>query len=234
MWFFLILLVLAVLAGLALLLVAATVAALVVVAVHLFPVLLILVGAWLLFRAFGGPKPRHRHHSARWSPPDAGRRAQPEAPWRAPRRPPAPVPSPAAVPGTSARPGLPVDVQMKADQIRRHVDLLLSHADRFPPFSQDLYIVRQTAAEYLPRTLDAYLAVAGREVTVVGPGGKTALDELRHQLRLLGSKLDEITFNLQQQNVDRLLANRRFLEERFKLSEHQPEVDVPRKETGAA
>src|SRR5690349_9532946 len=30
---------------------------------------------------------------------------------------------------------LPIDVQVKVEQIRRKVDVLLSYADRFPPFS---------------------------------------------------------------------------------------------------
>jgi len=225
-WFLIILLVLVGLAALALVLVAATIAAVVVVAVHAMPVLLIVAGAWLLFRAFRGPKPTRRH--------GPGQRPRPEAPRSAPKRPPASVGPTVAVARASTRTELPVDVQMKAEQIRRHVDLLLAHADRFPPFSQDLYIVRQTAAEYLPRTLDAYLAVAGRGVTVLGPNGKTALDEVREQLRLLDSKLDDITLTLQQRGVDQLLANRRFLEERFKLLEDEPPVDIPRKETGAA
>src|ERR1044072_6670546 len=33
-------------------------------------------------------------------------------------------------------PDLPIDVQVKVEQIRRKVDVLLSYADRFPPFSQ--------------------------------------------------------------------------------------------------
>jgi len=47
--------------------------------------------------------------------------------------------------------------------------------------------------------------------------GRTALQELRAQLALLDSSLDAITQNLQQQDLDGLLANRRFLEERFEV-----------------
>jgi hypothetical protein len=38
---------------------------------------------------------------------------------------------------------------------------------------------------------------------------------LRDQLDLLDSKLDEIADDLQRENVDRLLANERFLDEHF-------------------
>ena len=111
---------------------------------------------------------------------------------------------------------LPIDVQVKVEQIRRKVEVLLGYADRFPPFSQDLYLVRQTASDYLPRTIDAYLAlpkhVAERPLAA---DGKTPHEELKAQLDLLDAKLDEIAQDMQRQDTDRLLANRRFLEERF-------------------
>ena len=102
------------------------------------------------------------------------------------------------------------------EQIRRKVDVLLGFADRFPPFSQDLYLVRQTASDYLPRTLKTFLSLPQENVDEPLPGsGKTAREELRAQLELLDSKLDEIAQDLQRQDADRLLANRRFLESRF-------------------
>jgi hypothetical protein len=44
---------------------------------------------------------------------------------------------------------------------------------------------------------------------------RTARQELRSQLDLLDQKLDDIAQDLQRQDADRLLANRRFLEARF-------------------
>ncbi|HEX8967762.1 MAG TPA: hypothetical protein VF937_07780 [Chloroflexota bacterium] len=115
-----------------------------------------------------------------------------------------------------ARNELPIDVQVKVEQIRRKVEVLLSYADRFPPFSRDLFLVRQTASDYLPRTIAAYLALPAQAVDrPLGADGKTALQELTTQLELLDTKLDEIAQDLQRQDADRLLANRRFLEARF-------------------
>jgi len=114
------------------------------------------------------------------------------------------------------RPELPIAVQVKVEQIRRKVEVLLGYASRFPPFSKELYLVRQTANEYLPRTIDAYLALPpGDADRILTPNGKTALQELTEQLDLLDAKLSEIAENLQRRDLDRLLANRRFLEERF-------------------
>jgi len=124
-------------------------------------------------------------------------------------------------PRASHKADLPIDLQVKVEQIRRKVDVLLGYADRFPPFSQDLYLVRQTASEYLPRTVNAFLALPADAVDrplASGTGG-TAREELRSQLNLLDAKLDEIAQDLQRQDADRLLANRRFLESRF--GEHE-------------
>jgi len=122
---------------------------------------------------------------------------------------------------------LPIDVQVKVEQIRRKVDVLLGYADRFPPFSQDLYLVRQTASDYLPRTIDAFLAMdkqaAEKPMT---PEGKTPHQELKAQLDLLDSKLDDIAQDLERQDTDRLLANRRFLEQRFGMRDPAVHVDV--------
>ena len=119
-------------------------------------------------------------------------------------------------PTAVSQPQLPIDVQVKVEQIRRKVEVLLSYATRFPPFSKDLYLVRQTASEYLPRTLDAYLALPSGSATRIVPGlGLTAEEELQRQLELLDQKLDDIAGDFKLQDFDRLLANRRFLEDRF-------------------
>jgi hypothetical protein len=208
MWLLIPLLVL----GLIAVMLGVAVAVIVALAIKLMPVVLILLGAWLLLRAVRGPRDDRRA----WRDTRRGRRP---APRSAPERPVVQRqrPEPRPEPGPQARPRreLPVDVAVKVEQIRRKADVLLGYADRFPPFSQDLYLVRQTAADYLPRTVDAYLELPGDDDPVLGAGGKTALHELREQLELLDSKLDDIAQDLQRQDVDRLLANRRFLEERF-------------------
>jgi hypothetical protein len=114
------------------------------------------------------------------------------------------------------KPELPIDVQVKVEQIKRKVDVMLGYADRFPPFSKDLYIVRTTASEYLPRTINAYLALPPETAEKpLRADGQTPHQELMTQLNLLDSKLDEIAQDMQREDVDRLLANRQFLEDRF-------------------
>jgi hypothetical protein len=110
---------------------------------------------------------------------------------------------------------LPVEIQVKAEQIQRKAEGLLEYADRFPTGSHDLYVVQKTVAEYLPNTLEAYVALPPGYAGVVLADGRTALQSLWDQLNLLERKLDEIGYDFHKQNLERLVANGRFLEERF-------------------
>jgi hypothetical protein len=173
--------------------------------VHFWPLFLVGFGAWLLFRD-GGRHRRWDWDRHAWQAPASPRPAEPVKPAEpAPRR-----------AKSAKRPELPIDLQVKVEQIRRKVDVLLGYADRFPPFSHELYLVRQTADDYLPRTINAYLGMPPEETDRPLPGQtRTARDELKAQLDLLDAKLDEIAVDLQRQDSDRLLSNRRFLEDRF-------------------
>src|SRR5262245_31703221 len=102
--------------------VAAFVAVAVAVVSHLFPVLLIVGGIWLLMKAATGSDARHRARRnvraqrpgfCRLTPAPVARRPAQQRPavW------------PQAAP---PRRDLPLDVQIKADQIRHKVSLLLS------------------------------------------------------------------------------------------------------------
>ncbi len=196
----------------------AILALLILVAIPLFVAFVSVAGVltpWLVFGlllwavfAAGRPPRRERWGRPRWQP-------RPVAPARpTPRGPGHPTPPPAT--RLAPRPELPIDVQVKIEQIRRKAQALEGYAEHFPPFSKDLYLVRQTTNEYLPRTVEAYLALPPVGADRVLPAsGKTALQELKDQLDLLDSKLNEIAEDLQRRDVDRLLANRRFLEERF-------------------
>jgi hypothetical protein len=220
------------------------VAAIVAIAIHLVPVFLILLGGWLLLRAIRGPRRNRqdrdawrRHYQQQYRQHWSGLARERMGSSRPPQPASRPTPQPATQPNRPARRELPIDVQVKVDQIQRKADMLLGYADRFPPFSQDLHIVRQTAADYLPRTIEAYKKLTGDRDPIVTATGRTALDELRSQLTLLDSKLDEIAQDLQRQDLNRMLANRRFLEERFKLRDdrrQRQDTSDPKADTSAA
>ncbi len=190
-----------------------------------WPWLLIGLGIWLLWRGdarhYRGRRGRLAWETGWRGDPAPERREHGRQHARAEKRSPQTTAA-----KTLHQPELPIDVQVKVEQIRRKVDVLLSYADRFPPFSQDLYLVRQTASDYLPRTITTYLSMPTETAEKpVSPGAKTAREELKAQLDLLDSKLDDIAQDLERQDTDRLLANRRFLEQRFGLREGQPVLD---------
>jgi hypothetical protein len=194
-----------------------------------WPVVLIVVGMWLFWHEDG----RHRH----------GRRSHRQ--WAVATHDGQPVDGAATASSSPERTDsrgertrrkaelkalrhheLPADVQARVERIREKVAFLLTQSDRFPPFSQDLYLVRQTASDYLPRTLNAYLALPGERAEQPLAGtGTTAHQELKAQLDLLNAKLDEIARDLQRQDADRLLANRRFLEDRFETRDLRQQAD---------
>ncbi|MBO0690005.1 MAG: hypothetical protein J2P40_10595 [Candidatus Dormibacteraeota bacterium] len=122
----------------------------------------------------------------------------------------------------------PPSVQMKVEQIRRKADGILQYASQFPVGSEELYVVQRTGDEYLQATLNAYLRLPpGSHNQPVAPGGRTAWEELWDQLNLLERKLDEIAGDLQRRNAEHLVANGRFLEERFRKREDDLDPTQP-------
>jgi len=108
---------------------------------------------------------------------------------------------------------LPADLHVKVAAIRHQILELLPDIERFPLGSRDLFVLERTATEYLPTSIDAYLALPqSYATTTLLSGGRTALQVLGDQLELLGRKIDEISEALRQADSERLLAHGRFLE----------------------
>jgi hypothetical protein len=77
-------------------------------------------------------------------------------------------------------------------------------------------VLKRTGTDYLPTSIEAYLALPqSYATTIVLPGGKTALQVLEDQLKLLGRMIDQIGDAFRQLDSERLLAHGRFLEETF-------------------
>ncbi len=111
---------------------------------------------------------------------------------------------------------LPAPAMGKLLKIHRQIADLLPLSAQLPTGSRDLYVIQRTATDYLPATLQAYLALPPRfAATEVVQDGKTAIQLLEEQLDLLAAQLNEIGDAVHRQDSDRLLANGRFLEERF-------------------
>jgi hypothetical protein len=111
------------------------------------------------------------------------------------------------------------DLQAKLQDIADTIMGILPHYAEFPPGSPDLFVVGRTATDYLPSALQAYLNLPRAYATLHKmPNGKTADQVLGDQLTLLGSKMNEVADAVHKKDSDALLANGRFLEEKFGAS----------------
>jgi hypothetical protein len=125
-----------------------------------------------------------------------------------------------------ARGRVPADVLTRLNSIRARILELLPQAGDLPGGSQDLYVVQRTATDYLPTTVRIYLALPPTYATTqIVQDGKTPLAVLQDQLELLDGQMSEIGEAVHRRDSDRLLAQGRFLEERFGRS--APELRLP-------
>jgi hypothetical protein len=109
------------------------------------------------------------------------------------------------------------DIYVHVASIRSSIEATLeaTPAD-LSPSDHNVYLIRQTALDYLPAALSAYLALprSYAEGRVVA-SGRTPHDELRDQLKLMAAKMQEVADDLARHDSDRLFANGRFLSEKF-------------------
>ena len=112
------------------------------------------------------------------------------------------------------------EVLERISSIQSSVLEVLPTLTRDGAHTHNAYVVKQTALEYLPETLETYLNLPpafARLHTV--KDGKTAQQLLLGQLELLDTTLQEIVVDLHRNDTDRLLINGRFLEEKFRKSD---------------
>jgi hypothetical protein len=109
------------------------------------------------------------------------------------------------------------DIYGRVSSIRDEIVLILKAADTtIGTADPNIYLIRQTALDYLPAALQAYLAVprlyAERRAVA---GGKTPHDVLLDQLALMDAKMQEVLQDVLKHDSDKLLAQGRFIAEKF-------------------
>jgi hypothetical protein len=115
-----------------------------------------------------------------------------------------------------ARGRVPADVFARLTGLRQRTLALLPRARELPGGSRDLYMLQRTATDYLPTSVRHYVALPEDYATThVVQDGKTPLQVLHDQLDLLDAEMVEIGDAVTRRDSDRLLAQGRFLEERF-------------------
>jgi hypothetical protein len=114
---------------------------------------------------------------------------------------------------------VPADVMARLLKIRHIILEILPRSGTLPPGSPEWFVIERTATSYLPRSLEGYLSLP-RAYATLHPvrDGKTAKQILIDQLTLLENKMTEVADDVHRNDADRLLANGRFLEDRFSRS----------------
>ena len=111
---------------------------------------------------------------------------------------------------------VPDDVYQKVLSIQQTLQSILPKISRLGPASRDAFVVHNTITDYLPSTLQAYLNLPRAYATLHRMSdGRTAAQVVLDQLTLLDTKLDEVADAVNKNDTDALLANGRFLEDRF-------------------
>jgi hypothetical protein len=115
-----------------------------------------------------------------------------------------------------ARPHLTADMNEHLASVRSSAAEVLPRLVGAKSFDNDLFTVRETVLRYLPETLANYVALPPVfRTTHALQNGKTALQLLGDQLRLLDDKLREVVANVASADAQALLANGQFLQAKF-------------------
>jgi hypothetical protein len=111
---------------------------------------------------------------------------------------------------------LPDTLATKVAAIRQTILDILPKVNDSTIDRQDLFALEKTVTEYLPETLDNYLTLPrGYANNRVVANGKTAEQLLAGQLDLINQKMQAISEAVAKDDLSKLLAQGRFLEERF-------------------
>jgi len=111
------------------------------------------------------------------------------------------------------------DIQARVESIRDEIMVTTEGEGGRAAGDPTVHLIRQTALDYLPTALATYLALprAYAERRAVA-GGRTPHDVLLEQLNLMDSKMKDAADAILAHDSEKLLANGRFLADRFATS----------------
>lgn len=94
---------------------------------------------------------------------------------------------------------------------------ILPRLDCLPLGAPELYLVERTVTDYLPTAVEAYLRLpSGYVSSQPGSHGRAALDVLLEELDFLDAEMRQVAEAVHRTDMDRLLAHKRFLIDRFR------------------
>ena len=113
---------------------------------------------------------------------------------------------------------VPADVITRIQRIELTIrSEILPALHALPPGSEELYLIERTARDWLPTAVERYLTLPADYVSSQpGSRGWTALQVLLEELDLLDAEMRRVAEVVHRADMDRLLAHRRFLNERFR------------------
>ncbi len=112
---------------------------------------------------------------------------------------------------------VPKDILDKVLSIKESIVSILPSIVDVTSGDYNIYVIRQTALEYLPEALQNYLNLPPAYANLHPiRNGKTAHELLASQLDLLDEKMKEVVDDLHRNDTQKLLVHGRFLEEKFR------------------
>jgi hypothetical protein len=109
---------------------------------------------------------------------------------------------------------VPPDIWMRIQRIELTIRAeILPRLDCLPLGAPELYLVERTARDFLPTALETYLRLPGGYAS---PGGATPHQVLTDELDLLEAQMRRVAEVVHRADMDRMLAQRRFLTDRFR------------------
>lgn len=123
-----------------------------------------------------------------------------------------------------ARPLLSPEMMRTLERVQTAVhEVLPALANAGPSFNEGLFTVRETVLRYLPETLSAYAALPPvYRATHAVQDGQTPKQLLGQQLTLLEQQMQQVVANVAAADTQALLANGRFLKQKFERADFLP------------
>lgn len=113
---------------------------------------------------------------------------------------------------------LPREVHARLGRIFGVLETILSSADRLSTSPEQMFIVSRTIRDYLPTSLEVYLNLPPAYAMRASGSRRSALEELSAQLELLEAQMEKVATTLYEGNLQALVNQGRFLEEKFRSS----------------
>lgn len=115
---------------------------------------------------------------------------------------------------------LPSELFAKVESIRQSILSILPFIADVNAADHDTFVIRKTALEYLPETLQNYLNLPPAFANLHPVrNGKTARQLLGEQLDLLDQQMKEVVVDYAKNDTQKLLAHGRFLQSKFQTGD---------------